>query len=51
MILFAHAGHWLVQLIYLVPLAVLVGVIVAGRIRDRREERAGSGPPEATPPG
>jgi hypothetical protein len=37
MILFAHAGHWLVQLIYLVPLAVLVGVIVAGRIRDRRE--------------
>jgi hypothetical protein len=33
----AHAGHWLVQLIYLVPLAVLVGVIVAGRIRDRRE--------------
>jgi hypothetical protein len=38
MILFAHAGHWLVQLIYLVPLAVLVGVIIAGRIRDRREE-------------
>ena len=37
MILFAHAGHWLVQLIYLVPLAVLVGVILAGRIRDRRE--------------
>lgn len=37
MILFAHAGHWLVQLIYLVPLVVLVGVIVAGRIRDRRE--------------
>ena len=33
----AHAGHWLVQLIYLVPLFVLVGVIVAGRIRDRRE--------------
>jgi hypothetical protein len=37
MLVFAHAGHWLVQLIYLVPLAVLVGVIVAGRIRDRRE--------------
>jgi hypothetical protein len=33
----AHAGHWLVQLVYLVPLAVLVGVIVAGRIRDKRE--------------
>jgi hypothetical protein len=33
----AHAGHWLPQLIYLVPLLVLVGVIVGGRIRDRRE--------------
>jgi hypothetical protein len=38
--LFAHAGHWLVQLIYLVPLAVLVTVILIGRARDRREERA-----------
>ncbi len=37
MLLLAHAGHWLVQLIYLVPLVVLVGVIVAGRLRDRRE--------------
>jgi hypothetical protein len=37
MLVFAHAGHWFVQLIYLVPLAVLVGVIVAGRRRDRRE--------------
>lgn len=37
MIVLAHAGHWLVQLIYVVPLAVLVGVIVVGRIRDRRE--------------
>jgi hypothetical protein len=49
MILFAHAGHWLVQLIYLVPLAVLVGVIVAGRIRDRREaanEQVGETEPE-----
>jgi hypothetical protein len=37
-LLFAHAGHWLVQLIYLVPLAVLVGVILVGRARDRREQ-------------
>jgi hypothetical protein len=42
MLVLAHAGHWLVQLIYLVPLAVLVGVIVAGRIRDRREARDGT---------
>jgi len=40
MLVFAHAGHWLVQLIYLVPLAVLVGVIIAGRRRDRREAAA-----------
>ena len=37
MLVLAHAGHWLVQLIYLVPLLVLVGVILAGRVRDRRE--------------
>jgi hypothetical protein len=37
MLVVAHAGHWLVQLIYLVPLMVLVGVILVGRMRDRRE--------------
>ena len=37
MLVLAHAGHWLVQLIYLVPLLVLVGVILVGRARDRRE--------------
>ena len=39
MFVVAHAGHWLVQLIYLVPLAVLVGVILWGRRNDRRESR------------
>ena len=37
MLVLAHAGHWLVQLIYLVPLVVLVGVILVGRRRDKRE--------------
>ena len=37
MLVIAHAGHWLPQLIYLVPLLVLIGVIMTGRIRDRRE--------------
>jgi len=37
MLVLAHAGHWLPQLIYLAPLLVLIGVIVAGRVRDRRE--------------
>ena len=37
MLVVGHAGHWLVQLIYLVPLLVLVGVILVGRHRDKRE--------------
>jgi len=40
MVVIAHAGHWLVQLVYLVPLAVLVGVILWGRRNERRESRS-----------
>jgi hypothetical protein len=36
MTVFAHAGHWLVSLAYIAPLIVLVGVILVGKIRDRR---------------
>jgi hypothetical protein len=36
MIVLAHAGHWLVSLAYIAPLIFLVGVILAGKIRDRR---------------
>ena len=32
----AHAGHWLVSLAYIAPLIFLVGVIIFGKIRDRR---------------
>jgi hypothetical protein len=39
-IVFAHAGHWLVQLLYALPLVVMFGFLAAGRIRQRREERA-----------
>ena len=52
MIVLAHAGHWAVQLIYLFPLAVLVGVILVGRARDRREraqEEAAEQEPEGRP--
>jgi membrane protein implicated in regulation of membrane protease activity len=34
---FAHAGHWLVQIAYLAPLVLLVVLLVAGRVRERRE--------------
>jgi hypothetical protein len=36
MVVFAHAGHWLLSLAYLAPLVFLVGVIAVGKIRDRR---------------
>jgi hypothetical protein len=40
----AHAGHWFISLAYIAPLLVLVGVILVGKVRDRR---SGSGdPPE-----
>jgi hypothetical protein len=35
----AHAGHWLAQLAYLAPLIVLVGMLLVGKWRERRERR------------
>ncbi len=36
MTVFAHAGHWLSQLLYLVPVIVLGGAAAVGRYRERR---------------
>ena len=36
---FAHAGHWLVQVAYLLPLILLVAMLVLGKLRERRERR------------
>lgn len=36
MTLFAHAGHWLPQLLYLLPVLVLVGAVALGKLRERR---------------
>ncbi|MEA2221321.1 MAG: hypothetical protein QOJ35_3947 [Solirubrobacteraceae bacterium] len=41
----AHAGHWIASLLYLVPLAVVVGMLTVSSIRDRRAEAAEGGPP------
>jgi hypothetical protein len=38
-IVLAHAGHWLASLAYVAPLLILVGVILVGKVRDRRDER------------
>jgi hypothetical protein len=42
-VVFAHAGHWLPQLLYLAPVAVLVVAVLVGRLRDRRS--GGTRPP------
>ena len=46
MTVLAHAGHWLVQLLYLAPLVVLVWMVVAARLRERRERETRSDPSE-----
>jgi uncharacterized membrane protein SirB2 len=46
--IFAHAGHWLVQTLYAVPVFFVIGAIVWSKIQERREERAEA---EADPDG
>jgi hypothetical protein len=36
MIVFAHAGHWLPQLLYLAPVVVMLGAVGLGKLRERR---------------
>ena len=45
----AHAGHWLVNLLYLVPLVVVIGMLLVSSMRDRRAEAA-EGISAAAPP-
>jgi hypothetical protein len=41
-IVLAHAGHVLVDLLYALPLVVMVGLLLIGKMRERRhrEEQA-----------
>ena len=39
----AHAGHWLAQIAYLAPLVLLIGMLVVGKLRERRERRRNAG--------
>jgi hypothetical protein len=34
---YAHAGHWLVNVLYLVPVIFIAGVIAREKWRERRE--------------
>jgi hypothetical protein len=36
-ILFAHAGHILLDLLYALPLLVMVVLLVVGKMRERRD--------------
>jgi len=35
-VVFAHAGHWLVQILYAAPLIVMVLLLLVGRRKNRR---------------
>jgi hypothetical protein len=36
MIVIAHAGHWLPQLLYLAPVMVMLIALGVGKVRERR---------------
>ena len=40
----AHAGHWLVYVIYAVPVIIVLGSILLSVVRDRRAPRADDPP-------
>jgi hypothetical protein len=42
MLLVAHAGHWLIWVMYAVPILIVLVSIGASVIRQRRERGAGS---------
>jgi hypothetical protein len=39
MILFAHAGHIIVDMLYALPMLVMVVLLCIGKIRERRQHR------------
>jgi hypothetical protein len=38
-IVLAHAGHVLVDLLYAVPLLVMIGLLLVGKLRERRNRK------------
>jgi hypothetical protein len=38
-ILFAHAGHILVDLLYALPMIVMVVLLLVGKMREKRQRR------------
>ena len=50
MILLAHAGHWLVNAAYFVPVVGFLGWLGWTELRTRREKRAEAGDAATDPP-
>ena len=47
----AHAGHWITDLLYVLPLAIALGFLALQSIRDkRRDETEGAKPADDPPP-
>jgi len=46
----AHSGHWLVNLLYVAPLVVAVGVLGYQSLKDRRGLNRGNGKERRRPP-
>jgi hypothetical protein len=44
MILLAHAGHVLVDMLYALPLVIMVGLLLVGRMREKRARGADRDP-------
>ena len=43
MIVFAHAGHIIVDLLYALPMLVMILLLVVGKMRERRRGRDETG--------
>jgi len=39
MLVVAHAGHWLAQLLYVAPLLIFVVILVRAKLQERRQGR------------
>ncbi len=47
----AHAGHWIADLLYVLPLAIALGFLALQSIRDKRKNEAeAANPADEAPP-
>lgn len=46
----AHVGHWAVNLLYVAPLVIVVGVLGYQSMKDRRRLKAEDGEARRRPP-